>query len=246
MSDKPERGPRLPPRWFIRLAWSVHRGLYRVTRGRVGLRRPRGNRWGTLRLTTMGRRTGRKHSVIIAYLRDRPNLIAMAMNGWADGEPAWWLNLQAHPDASVGLVDGPRLVRARVAIGRRAVASVGQMARDRREAGRLCRPQVVRDCGGDLGGTARARPIIISESPRQRIAVNPHPRSCRCLRTPGLQLRKLNDADVVGANASAPACRPPSRETISIGHTEAGAPGWEAPAIMRSILADARVTEGYG
>jgi hypothetical protein len=21
----------------------------------------------------------------------------MAMNGWADAEPAWWLNLQAHP-----------------------------------------------------------------------------------------------------------------------------------------------------
>src|SRR6266545_2985802 len=117
MSNEPERGPRLPPRWFIRLAWSVHRGLYRVTRGRVGLRRPRGNRWGTLRFTATGRRTGRKHSVIIAYLEDGPNLIAMAMNGWADGEPAWWLNLQAHPDASVDLVDGPRLVRARVAKG---------------------------------------------------------------------------------------------------------------------------------
>jgi deazaflavin-dependent oxidoreductase (nitroreductase family) len=117
MSNEPERGPRLPPRWFIRLAWSVHRGLYRVTRGRVGLRRPRGNRWGTLRLTATGRRTGREHSVIIAYLEDGPNLIAMAMNGWADGEPAWWLNLQAHPDASVDLVDGPRLVRARVAKG---------------------------------------------------------------------------------------------------------------------------------
>jgi F420H(2)-dependent quinone reductase len=117
MSDKPERGPRLPPRWFIRLAWSVHRGLYRVTRGRVGLRRPRGNRWGTLRLTTTGRRTGRKHSVIIAYIEDGPNLIAMAMNGWADSEPAWWLNLQAHPESSVDLVDGPRLVRARAAKG---------------------------------------------------------------------------------------------------------------------------------
>jgi F420H(2)-dependent quinone reductase len=117
MSDKPERGPRLPPRWFIRLAWSVHRGLYRVTRGRVGLRRPRGNRWGTLRLTTTERRTGGKHSVIIAYFEDGPNLIAMAMNGWADGEPAWWLNLQAHPDASVDLLDGPRRVRARVAKG---------------------------------------------------------------------------------------------------------------------------------
>jgi deazaflavin-dependent oxidoreductase (nitroreductase family) len=117
MSNKAERGPRLPPRWFIRLAWSVHRGLYRVTGGRVGLWRPRGKRWGTLRLTSTGRRTGRKRSVIIAYLEDGPNLIAMAMNGWADGEPAWWLNLQAHPDASVVLVDGPRPVRASVAKG---------------------------------------------------------------------------------------------------------------------------------
>ena len=55
--------------------------------------------------------------MIIAYLEDGPNLIAMAMNGWADGEPAWWLNLQAHPDASVVLLDGPRPVRARMAKG---------------------------------------------------------------------------------------------------------------------------------
>jgi hypothetical protein len=55
--------------------------------------------------------------VIIAYLEDGPKRIAMAMNGWADGEPAWWLNLQAHPDASVVLVDGPRPVRARMAKG---------------------------------------------------------------------------------------------------------------------------------
>ncbi len=34
------------------------------------------------------------------------------MNGWADGEPAWWLNLQAHPVASVDLADGSRSVRA--------------------------------------------------------------------------------------------------------------------------------------
>jgi hypothetical protein len=30
---------------------------------------------------------------------------------------AWWLNLQAHPDASVDLVGGSRPVRARVAKG---------------------------------------------------------------------------------------------------------------------------------
>lgn len=117
MSDKHGRAPRLPPRWFIRLFWSAHRGLYRMIPGRVGLWRPRGDRWGTLRLTTTGRRTGRKHSVIVAYLEDGPNLTTMAMNGWADGEPAWWLNLQARPDASVDLVDGPRQVRARAAKG---------------------------------------------------------------------------------------------------------------------------------
>jgi F420H(2)-dependent quinone reductase len=117
MSKERRSGPRLPPRWFIRLAWSVHRGLYRVTAGRVGLWRPKGNRWGTLRLTTSGRRTGRERSVILGYVEDGPNLVTMAMNGWADGEPAWWLNLQAHPEAVVDLVDGPQPVRGRTAQG---------------------------------------------------------------------------------------------------------------------------------
>jgi hypothetical protein len=44
-----------------------------------------------------------KHSVILGYLDDGAYLITMAMNGWADGEPTRWLNLQAHPDASVDL-----------------------------------------------------------------------------------------------------------------------------------------------
>jgi hypothetical protein len=39
------------------------------------------------------------------------------MNGWADGDPARWLNLQAHPNARVDLADGPRPVKARAAAG---------------------------------------------------------------------------------------------------------------------------------
>jgi F420H(2)-dependent quinone reductase len=117
MPDKPEQRPRIPPRWFVRLAWFVHRALYRVTAGRLGLWPERAKRWGALRLTTIGRRTARERSVIIAYFEDGPNLVAMAMNGWADGEPAWWLNLQAHPDARVDLADGPHQVRARAAAG---------------------------------------------------------------------------------------------------------------------------------
>jgi hypothetical protein len=39
------------------------------------------------------------------------------MNGWGEAEPAWWLNLQATPDATVDLPDGGRTVRARAATG---------------------------------------------------------------------------------------------------------------------------------
>ncbi|HEU4489933.1 MAG TPA: nitroreductase/quinone reductase family protein [Jiangellales bacterium] len=109
--------PRVPPRWFVRGAWKVHRALYRVTRGRLGLWRPKPGGWGTARLTTVGRRTGRQRGVLVGYIEDGPNLVTMAMNGWADGEPAWWLNLQASPDATVDTVDGPRAVRARAAEG---------------------------------------------------------------------------------------------------------------------------------
>jgi deazaflavin-dependent oxidoreductase (nitroreductase family) len=70
-----------------------------------------------LRLTTIGRRTGQERSVILGYVHDGAGFVTLAMNGWADGEPAWWLNLQAHPDARVDLGAGPRLVRARVAVG---------------------------------------------------------------------------------------------------------------------------------
>jgi F420H(2)-dependent quinone reductase len=108
--------PWLPPRWFIRAAWYTHRGLYRVFGGRLGLWRPRANGWGALRLTTTGRRTGRRRSVIIGYFEDGPDLVSLAMNGWGAGEPAWWLNLQAHPDATVDLPGGEsRAVHGRAA-----------------------------------------------------------------------------------------------------------------------------------
>jgi deazaflavin-dependent oxidoreductase (nitroreductase family) len=83
----------------------------------MGLWPPKPNRWGTMRLTTVGRRSGKERSVILGYYEDGPNLVTMAMNGWAEAEPAWWLNLQAHPDAEVELPDGSRAIRGRAAKG---------------------------------------------------------------------------------------------------------------------------------
>jgi deazaflavin-dependent oxidoreductase (nitroreductase family) len=117
MPDLKVQKVRLPPRWFIRLFWITHRRLYRWTGGRFGLWRPKLGGGGTMRLTTIGRRTGRAHAVMVGYFEDGPNLVTMAMNGWGDAEPAWWLNLQAHPDVTVDLVDGPCQVTARAAHG---------------------------------------------------------------------------------------------------------------------------------
>lgn len=109
--------PSIPPRWFVRTAWVVHRAIYRVTGGRRGLWVPTESKWGAMRLTTVGRKSGKRRSVILGYYEDGANLVTMAMNGWAEPEPAWWLNLQAHPDAVVDLKTGSRAVRGRAAVG---------------------------------------------------------------------------------------------------------------------------------
>ncbi len=51
----------------------------------------------TLRLTTIGRRTGEERNVMVGYIEDGSTFVTMAMNGWGEGEPAWWLNLPANP-----------------------------------------------------------------------------------------------------------------------------------------------------
>jgi deazaflavin-dependent oxidoreductase (nitroreductase family) len=106
------------PRPLIRTIWALHRFAYRVTGGRFGLSRPEtGTKFGMMRLATIGRRTGRARIAIVGYFEDGPNLVTLAMNGWGETQPAWWLNLQANPDAVVALPDGTRAVRARAAAG---------------------------------------------------------------------------------------------------------------------------------
>ena len=93
--------------------------IYRLTRGRIGLWRPKPDkRFGVMGLSTTGRRTGASRLVMVGYVDDGPNLVTLAMNGWADTQPAWWLNLQANPEAIALLAKvqhgaGPRGKRAR-------------------------------------------------------------------------------------------------------------------------------------
>ena len=117
MTEATKPSPQVP-RWIVRTIWIGHRAAFRLTGGRFGLRTAEDTRWGMLRLRSTGRRTGRERVAIVGFIEDGPNLVVPAMNGWADPEPAWWLNLQANPSATVELPDGSsRVVRARAAAG---------------------------------------------------------------------------------------------------------------------------------
>ncbi len=114
MDTQTTEPPKLPPAWFKHLFWRVHRFLYRIAGGRV-LWTPRSKRgWGAMHLTTTGRRSGLLRSVIVGYIEDSSTPVVLAMNGWDEGEPAWWRNLEAHSDAVIRLKGEPeRPVRAR-------------------------------------------------------------------------------------------------------------------------------------
>ncbi|MGZ4690264.1 MAG: nitroreductase/quinone reductase family protein, partial [Acidimicrobiia bacterium] len=87
----------------MHIAWRVHRALYKLSGGRFLWTTSNKRGWGALRLTTVGRKSGRERNVIVGYVEDGPNLVVLAMNGWDEGHPSWWLNLEAHPDAVVRL-----------------------------------------------------------------------------------------------------------------------------------------------
>ncbi len=83
-----------------------------------------GGRWGwtagtmpVLELTTTGRRTGRRHAVMLTSpVRDGDAPVVVASRGGDDHSPAWFLNLVANPDVTVRLRDGPAVpMRAEVA-----------------------------------------------------------------------------------------------------------------------------------
>jgi len=74
------------PRLSVRIAWVGHRALLRLSGGRIGLSRPKaGGKFGMMRLTTLGRRSGQPRVAIIGYYEDGENLVTLAMNLFSQG-----------------------------------------------------------------------------------------------------------------------------------------------------------------
>ena len=64
-------------------------------------------------LTTIGTRSGEPRTVVIGYRRRGDELVAIASNNGAPGDPAWYRNLLANPVATVELGPDKFEVRAR-------------------------------------------------------------------------------------------------------------------------------------
>ena len=92
---------------------AVHRGLIKLTGGRVG--------WQVampvLELTTVGRKSGQPRTVLLTSPHQEGDaLVVVASRGGDDTHPAWLLNLRDNPDVDVSLKGGPkRPMRARIA-----------------------------------------------------------------------------------------------------------------------------------
>ena len=81
----------------------LHRGLFRLTGGRVGGRLVDND---MLLLTTRGRRSGDDHTVPLLYLRNRDGVVVIASYGGRPNPPDWYLNLVTHPEVSVRTGEG--------------------------------------------------------------------------------------------------------------------------------------------
>jgi F420H(2)-dependent quinone reductase len=93
---------------------SLHVSLYRLTNGAIG-----GKLAGTtqLILTTTGRKSGQKRDTPLQYNIDGDRFIVMASNSGAPKHPAWFLNLQANPQAQIQMGAKKLTVNAHEATG---------------------------------------------------------------------------------------------------------------------------------
>lgn len=96
--------------WLIRHVFThTDEVLYRLSRGRLVTPGP--VLWPTLLLTTTGRRSGKRRTVPLHYIREGERIGVATENVGMDRPAFWARNLEANPEATVRL--GGEVIRCR-------------------------------------------------------------------------------------------------------------------------------------
>jgi deazaflavin-dependent oxidoreductase (nitroreductase family) len=98
---------------LIRVMSRLNTWAYRLTNGRIGGTYLHGV--PVLLLTVVGRKTGRRLTTPLTYLKDAEHLVVAASRAGMDQHPAWYHNLVANPDVEVQTGGEVRPMRAHTA-----------------------------------------------------------------------------------------------------------------------------------
>lgn len=101
-------------KWFWQVFTGFHSWMYRATGGRFGSQM-RG--FNVLLLTTVGRKTGKRRTLPLGYIRDSERYVVIASNGGLDRHPAWYFNLQHNPNVMIQVREQELAVQATTARG---------------------------------------------------------------------------------------------------------------------------------
>lgn len=99
-------------RWLIRLITHIHRFVLVKSGGRIG------HKLGgmeMLLLDNVGRKSGTLRHTPLLFIEEEGRFVVVASNGGDDRNPAWLLNVRAHPETSAMIRGRRTAVKARVA-----------------------------------------------------------------------------------------------------------------------------------
>lgn len=102
------RYPSMQP--IVQFGSRLHVFLYRLTGGKAQMAK-----YPTMLLTVQGRKTGKLYTTPLIYIQDKDRYVIAAAYSGSDRHPIWWLNLQAHPEAELQVMNKRLRVRAQLA-----------------------------------------------------------------------------------------------------------------------------------
>ncbi len=98
---------------LIKVMSLLNTWVYRATGGRIGGKFLRGA--PVMLLTTVGRKSGRRRTAPLLYLRDGDRVLCAASKGGMDHHPLWYHNLVANPEVEVQIGSEIQAMRAHTA-----------------------------------------------------------------------------------------------------------------------------------